>query len=181
MPKALNAIAFISLTAAVLAAALYSVFQLSILLTLAITFGATAYHLLMRLAVGAVLGSPAFLRPDHTRSRYRVRPWEQRVYELLRVKAWKDKMPTYSPESFSPKLHGWEELAVNMCCSERVHETNAALSLVPLIAPLWFGAFWVFLITSLCGAAFDLSFAVIQRYNRMRIAKIASRRRVRHH
>jgi hypothetical protein len=39
----------------------------------------------------------------------------------------------------------------------------------------------VFFVTSVLGAAFDMSFAVIQRYNRMRLAKIASRRRVRPH
>ncbi len=53
-------------------------------------------------------------------------------------------MPTYSPEAFSPRLHDWEESAVNMCCSERVHEVSALLSFVPLGASLWFGAFWVF-------------------------------------
>ncbi len=68
-----------------------------------------------------------------------------------------------------------------MCCSERVHEVSALLSFVPLGASLWFGSFWVFFVTSVLGAAFDMSFAVIQRYNRMRIAKIASRRRVRPH
>lgn len=94
--------------------------------------------------LGAALGSPAFMRPNYTKGWYRTRPWEQKVYNALRVREGKDKMPTYSPEAFSPRLHGWEESAVNMCCSERVHEVSALLSFVPLGASLWFGAFWVF-------------------------------------
>lgn len=181
MPKILKFTAALSLISAVLAAALYSIFPLSMFLTLAITFGTISYHLLMRLIIGTALGSPAFIRPDYTKGWYKVRPWEHGVYKLLRVKRWKNKMPTYSPEDFSPKLHSWEDIAVNMCCAERVHEVISALSFVPLIAHIWFGAFWVFLATSLCGAALDLSFAVIQRYNRMKIAKIAFRRGARPH
>ncbi|MDE7358215.1 MAG: hypothetical protein K2N39_02075 [Lachnospiraceae bacterium] len=43
----------------------------------------------------------------------------------MKVKTWKDKMPTYYPE--------------------------------------------IFLITSICGAAFDLLFVMMQRYNRTRL------------
>lgn len=51
------------------------------------------------------------------------------------------------------------------------------LSFVPLIAVRWFGSFYVFLITSIGGAMFDLVFVIIQRYNRARIIKIALKKR----
>jgi glycosyl-4,4'-diaponeurosporenoate acyltransferase len=35
-----------------------------------------------------------------------------------------------------------------------------------------FGAFWVFLITSVLSALMDLLFAIMQRYNRPRILKL---------
>lgn len=181
MPRLIKPAAALSLAGAAAAALLYGYFGFGILLTLAITLGTTAYHLLARLLSGAVLGSPALFHPDYTRGWYRVRQWEMKLYRALKVRAWKDKMPTYSPEAFSPRLHSWEEIAGAMCRSELVHGVNALLSLVPLIAPLWFGAFWVFLVTSLCGAAFDLSFVVIQRYNRGRLGKLAARRRARPH
>ncbi len=47
--------------------------------------------------LGAALGSPAFMRPNYTKGWYRTRPWEQKVYNALRVREGKDKMPTYSP------------------------------------------------------------------------------------
>lgn len=181
MPKLIKPAAALSLAGAVAAALLYGYFGFGIFLSLSITFGTTVYHLLARLLSGAVLGNTALIRPDYAKGWFRVRPWEQRIYRVLRVKSWKNIMPTYSPEAFSPKAHTWEEIAVNTCRSELVHEVNALLSLVPLIAPLWFGAFWVFLVTSLCGTAFDLSFVAIQRYNRGRLGKLAARRRARPH
>lgn len=58
-----------------------------------------------------------------------------------------------------------------MCQSEIVHETNILLSFVPLIVSVPFGEFNVFFITSICSAAFDLLFVIMQRYNRSRIVK----------
>lgn len=181
MSKALKLTTAGSLIAAALSGVMYGILSADVFLSLAITFGTTAYHLLARLLSGAVLGNTALIRPDYAKGWFRVRPWEQRLYRVLRVKSWKNIMPTYSPEAFSPKAHTWEEIAVSTCRSELVHEANALLSLVPLIAPLWFGAFWVFVITSLGGAAFDLSFVAIQRYNRGRLGKLAARRKVRPH
>lgn len=82
-------------------------------------------------------------------------------------------MPTYRPEIFSVQNHSWNEIAQAMCQAELVHETNMVLSFLPMIAVKWFGSFGVFLITSVCGAAFDLMFAMIQRYNRSRVVKLA--------
>ncbi len=175
MPKIIKTSVALSLLGTALAAALYCVFPIGILLTLAITLGTIAYHLLVRLLMGSVLGSPALVRPDYAGGWFRVRPWEQRLYKALKVKAWKNKLPTYSPEGFSHKLHSWEEIAANMCRSELVHEANAALSFVPLAFSIKFGSFGVFLATSVCGAAFDLAFVIIQRYNRGRISRLISR------
>ena len=62
-----------------------------------------------------------------------------------------------------------------MCQAELVHEVNAAVSFVPLLFSVWVGAFPIFLITSIIAAGFDLLFAVIQRYNRPRVMRLAVR------
>ena len=72
-------------------------------------------------------------------------------------------MPAYRPDTFSSKKHIWDEIAQAMCQSELVHETNIILSFVPLAASLCFGSFWVFFITSLCSAVFDLLFVICKR------------------
>ncbi len=175
MAKTMKPAAIICFAAAVATSLLYYFFSAGIFLTLAITFGTTAYHLGMRLIVGQIFNNTMKNRADYTRKWYQLRPWENKLYRFLKVKAWKDKMPTYYPNTFSPKKHTWSEIAQAMCQSELVHEVNIILSFVPIIATVWFGSFFVFLITSIGGAVFDLIFVVMQRYNRARVIKIALR------
>lgn len=146
-------------------------------LALAITFGTAAYHLGVRLLVGRAFDTWMGNRADLSRRWYQPRPWEAGLYRLLRVKSWKDRMPTFYPDEFSPEKHSWEEIAQVMCQSELVHETNIVMSFLPLLAAIPFGAFWVFFLTSLLGGLFDLSLAILQRYNRPRVIRLAQRQR----
>ena len=177
MPKLVKHLTIFSLIASLAAASSFYWTRSGALLTLAVTFGTAAYHLGVRHLVGSIYDARMGDRADLTRSWYQPRPWEKRLYELLRVKRWKDRMPTYYPETFSPKLHTWEEIAQAMCQSELVHETNAVLSFVPLLFSRFFGSFYVFLLTSAAAAAFDLMLAMMQRYNRPRIMRLARRQR----
>lgn len=167
--KLLTAFCF---AATIISGILFWHFHKDIYLTLAITFGTTAYHFGMRLFVGLLYSVIMKNQADYTKKWFQVRPWEKKLYQYLKVKTWKDKMPTYNPDSFSIKKHTWHEIVQVMCQSELVHETNMVFSFLPLIAVKWFGAFYVFLITSICGSLFDLVFVIIQRYNRMRVIKI---------
>lgn len=147
-------------------------------LSLAITAGTIAYHFLMRLIVGGVYNVLMKNQADYHKPWYRIKTWEKGLYSVLKVKRWKNKMPTYDPELFNPRIHTWDEIAQAMCQSELVHETIVVLSFLPIVASRWFGTAPVFLITSLAAAAVDLSFAFIQRYNRPRVVKIAERERL---
>lgn len=178
MPKAtMRLITAFCFVATIIASVLCNCSDKDIYLTLAITFGTTTYHLGMRLLVGLLYSAGMKNRADYTRKWYQVHSWENKLYRFLKVKKWKDKMPTYHPETFSTKNHSWDEIAQAMCQSELVHETNIILSFFPLIAARWFGSFPVFLITSICGSVFDLLFVIMQRYNRTRVIKIALRKR----
>lgn len=141
-------------------------------ISFAITFGTIFYHLAMRLLVGLVLNRTMQNKADCSKRWYQLRPFEVRLYQALRVKKWKGNMPTYDPSLFDPKLHSWDEIAQAMCQAEIVHELIAVLSFLPLLAAIPFGAFGVFLTTSLLAALFDLCFVVMQRYNRPRILKL---------
>ncbi len=167
----------LSFVATIITTILFHFFHKDIYMTLAITFGTTFYHLGIRLFVGMLYNVGMRNHADYTKKWYQIRSWENRLYQILNVKAWKDKMPTYNPEFFSYKKHSWDEIAQVMCQSELVHETNMILSFVPLIASKWFGSFYVFLITSVCGAVFDFIFVIMQRYNRARVIKIVLRKR----
>ncbi len=177
MPKVMKFVTVLSFAATIITIILFLSFNEDIYLTLAVTFGTIFYHLGIMLFVGTLYNVGMRNRADYTKKWYQIRSWENRLYQILNVKAWKDKMPTFNPEVFSCKKYSWDEIAQAMCQSELVHETNVILSFVPLIASKWFGSFYVFLITSVCGAVFDFIFVIMQRYNRTRVIKIVLRKR----
>jgi len=144
----------------------------ALLESLAITAGTICYHLAMRLSVGCAVDGRFHNHMDYTRPWFREKKWEKPLYERLRVKGWKDRMPTYNPGTFDPREHTGEELVMAMCQAEVVHEIIAPLSFLPLFTVRWLGAVEAFLITSVLAAAFDMMFAVMQRYNRPRILRI---------
>ena len=85
-------------------------------------------------------------------------------------------MPTYDPRLFSLKENTLDEIVNNMCQAEVVHEIIILLSFIPLLFSMVWDAFFVFLITSLLAALLDLSFVMMQRYNRPRILRLAQKR-----
>lgn len=169
MAKIMKIIALLSTSVTVLFAVLYLHLHTGLLLTLGITFGTTAYHLIMRLLVGGFFDLLLHNHMNYRRKWFQVSAAEQRLYAWLKVKKWKAQMPTYDPSSFDSKLHSWEEIAQAMCQAELVHEVIILLSFLPILAAIAFGAVWVFVITSVLAACYDAIFVILQRYNRPRI------------
>lgn len=148
-----------------------------VFLSLAITFGTISYHVVMRLLVGLAFCIVMKNRADYKKRWYHVSGHEMAVYERLNVKKWKQRMPTYNRTLFDPRLHTWEKIAQAMCQAELVHETIALLSFLPIIAGIWFGAYPVFVVTSVLAAGCDMLFVMMQRYNRQRIMTLLQRER----
>ena len=157
---------------------LHQVTNQKIFFSLAITFGTTAYHFIIRLIIGSLFHFKMKNKADYTKKWYQVSTSELKLYEKLKVKKWKKKMPTYDVDVFDITKHTWEEIIQATCQSELVHETNMIFSFLPIISSIWFGSFEVFLITSILGAVFDLLFVFMQRFNRSRILKIQKRKSI---
>ena len=77
------------------------------------------------------------------------------------------------------KVHTWEEIAGAMCQSEVVHSVIVVLCFVPILATSIWGAFWVFLLTSVLAACIDSMFVIMQRYNRPRVIKLINKKQKR--
>ncbi|MBQ3094174.1 MAG: hypothetical protein IJC52_03285 [Clostridia bacterium] len=170
-----------TLLSGVLTAGLYALYVFSPapwMLSLIITAGTFFYHFAMRLAVGYAW--VPFQKHDPHSVWFREKAFEKKLYKQLNVKHWKEYMPTYDPSSFDVNAHSLDEIAVAMCHSELVHETIVVLSFLPLLAAIPFGDFFVFFITSLLAAAFDLSFVIMQRYNRPRVLTLIKRQNKKH-
>ena len=175
MSKIMKSVSVISVIATICFSVLYVYNSMPVFYSLAITFGTIAYHFCVRLMVGTLFNVFMKNRANYTKKWYRVKEWEQKLYVKLKVKKWKNKMPTYDTDAFDVSEHGWDGVAQASCQSELVHETNVVLSLVPIIFSVWFGSLVVFIITSVLGAMYDLIFVIMQRYNRPRMIKMISR------
>lgn len=139
----------------------------------AITFGTFFYHFAMRLLVGYIVPLCCSGKINSESKYFSEKKWERKLYKALKVKAWKDKMPTYAPESFSLEKHSLEEIIDSTCVSELVHLVIAFLSFIPLLFAIPFGEFVVFFCTSIAACCFDILFLIMQRYNRPRLQKAA--------
>lgn len=176
MAKAMKITAAIALLLTILFSSLYQTAGNGVIFSLAIAFGTIAYHFIIRLLVGYLFNVKMKNRADYTKKWYRVSDTEMKLYRKLKVKKWKNKMPTFDMDVFNISKHSWDEILQATCQSELVHETNLVLSFLPLVESVWFGAFEVFLITSVSGAVFDLLFVIMQRFNRERILKMRRKR-----
>lgn len=150
---------------------LYVLDKLGVYLSLAVTFGTIAYHLCMRLIVGLIFDLVMNNKADYNRKIYQLKPFEKKLYSLIWVKRWKNKMPTYDKEAFDMSVKSLDEIAQATCQAELVHKTIFVLSFVPVFFSIWFGDLPVFLITSIAGAFIDLMFVIMQRFNRPRIIR----------
>ena len=177
MAKKMIPAAVLSLAGTAVFTVLYMKTAGGLLLSLAITFGTVSYHFVMRLLVGLSFQAVMQNRADYGRRWYRVGKREMAAYEALKIKRWKRRMPTYDNALFNPQLHSWEEIAQAMCQAELVHETIVVLSFLPIAGGIWFGAYPVFIITSVLAAGYDLLFVMMQRYNRQRVLMLPARKR----
>ena len=134
MARTMRLTAILSLAGTLLLSALYRATSGGVWLSLAITCGTVAYHIIMRLLVGLAFSAGMQNRANYTSRWYQVSRREMAVYEKLKVKRWKRGMPTYDPSLFDPRTHTWEEIVQATCQAELVHETIAVLSFLPIAA-----------------------------------------------
>ena len=172
MAKIMKVIALFSVLNTMFCAVLYMNTEHDLAFTSMITFGTISYHFIMRLLTGFVINFFLDNHVDYRARWFQVSAIEQKLYNKLKVKKWKGKMPTYDPGCFDRNIHSWDEIAQAMCQAELVHEIIIILSFVPIFASIPFGALAVFVITSVLAACFDAVFVIMQRYNRPRIIKL---------
>lgn len=148
----------------------------NVFLTLGITAMTVCYHFTIRLVIGSVLDRINILKFNPGAWRFREHKFEKKLYKAIRVKKWKRFAPTYDDSKFDLSLNPTETVIGETCRAESVHWLCAAASLVSIVFAVQFGSLVVFLITGIAGALFDLAFVIIQRYNRPRLMRYASRK-----
>ena len=172
MPGLMRNILLLALAGCGVFAGLYHLCSSDWLLSCAITCGMFAYHIAIRFLAPLILRWVFHRRYDYRAPWFQPKAWEARLYARLKVKSWKAHIMTYDPREFSLQLHTPEEIVVNMCHAELVHELIVVLSFTSLLFAIPFGSFWVFFITAVLAALLDCVFVLLQRYNRPRMVRL---------
>ena len=140
-----------------------------------ITLGVTFYHFAMRLAVGTIVNMIMRNKANHNSIWFREKGFEKKLYKLLRVRKWKQYIPTYDPDTFDASKKTVKELVGATCQAEIVHEVIMVLSLLPMgLIPI-FGVMAAFTITSVLSMLIDSVFVILQRYNRPKLVRVMER------
>lgn len=164
--------AILSLAGLLGSAAVYSFTQIPFLFSAAVTCGTIFYHFATRLLVARLLDTVSHNSMDYTRPWFAEKPFEPKLYKLLRVKQWKKHLPTMNPQDFDIRLHSPEEIIRATCQAEVDHEINMVLSLLPIFASVRFGSLGVFVATSCASFCFETIFVIMQRFNRPRLLRL---------
>lgn len=143
-----------------------------VFITLAISFGICSYQFGIRLFLASIINKAMHNSPCLELKYFKVRSFEIKIYNFLRVKSWKKLMPTYKKQDFDMKKKSLIDLRGATCQAEIVHELNVIFSFLPMILVIWFNPSLLFLLTSILTALIDVPFIVIQRYNRYRIDRL---------
>lgn len=139
--------------------------------TLGIISLTVCYHFSVRLVIGGLIDYNMKNQVDYTKKWFSEKEFEKNFYRKLHVKKWKDNLPTADEELFSLKTHTIEEIIMAGCQAEIVHWFCAAAGFLTMFLAIPFGDWYIFLITSVLAAAYDMLFVIIQRYNRPRLMK----------
>ncbi|MBS7304381.1 MAG: hypothetical protein KIG20_01750 [Eubacteriales bacterium] len=150
--------------------------SLDVFFSLTVTFATCFYHFAMRLLVGFAVSFSKRDRFNYTSRWFSEKPFEKKLYEFLKVKKWKSRVPTFLPYQFDIKNRTIEEIIIATCRAEVVHEIIVVLSFLPILASIWVGLWYVFLITSVLSALMDCTSVVLQRYNRPRLLRCMKRK-----
>jgi hypothetical protein len=139
--------------------------------------GVTAFTVTYHFWGRIILGNVTKLFRIHSGQRwFKERKFEKKLYKLLRVRKWKEKVLTYDPDAFDVNKHTLEEIANTMCKAETDHWVNEVLSLTTLLFAIPWGEFPIFLVTAILAMLFDAQFIVVQRYNRPTLMRVIAKR-----
>jgi len=130
------------------------------------------YHFGLRIFMGNVTKKFA-VNPKHVW--FKQRKFEKRLYKLLRVRKWKDKVLTFDPASFDFKNRTLSQLATTMAKSELDHWINEIISIISIFFTFIWGCFPAFFISAVAAMIFDAQFIIVQRYNRPIVLRLIKR------
>lgn len=139
------------------------IYQNDIILWIGIVSFMIIYHFGLRLFEGAITSK---FNINYAHPWYKPQNFEKKLFKLLKVRQWKDKVLTFEPDKYDFKNRTLEELATTMSKSELDHWINEIISLFSIFFTFVWGCAPIFIITAILAMLFDAQFIIVQRYNR---------------
>lgn len=127
------------------------------------------YHFGMRIAMGEI---SKLFGIKYTHPWFKPRSFEKKLYKILRVREWRDKVLTFNPDEFLMEKRTLPEIANTMAKAEVDHWINEIISVTAIFFSLVWGRFPIFLVTSIAAMLFDAQFIVVQRFNRPKVVRL---------
>lgn len=106
---------------------------------------------------------------------FRPKKFEKVIFDKIRIKHWKTKVPVYNKNEYSLQSHSSEEIIMNMCHAEIVHEVIILTSYLPILMAFFISHYGILVVTSFFFSCFHLMFVLIQRYNRPRVIRLCEK------
>lgn len=153
-------------------AIIYNYTKTKLFLNISVICGIIDYHFIYRYIIAQVISKKLNNKVDYTLAFFREHKWEKKLYKFLKVKKWKNKLPTLNEDDFSTELKTLPEVASATCQAELDHEINVLFSLLPLIFMAIYGYYAFIIITTTLSAMGEMPFIIAQRYNRPRIVRL---------
>ncbi len=131
------------------------------------------YHFGLRIFMGDVTKR---IKINYMHPWFKRRTFEKKLYRILRVRSWKDRVLTFEPEKYDFEKRTLDELATTMAKSELDHWINEVISLTSMLFIFLWGCPSAFIITAILAMLFDGQFIIVQRYNRPIVLRLKSAR-----
>lgn len=148
------------------------IYENSVILWTGIVSFMILYHFGLRIHMGNVTKK---WKITYNHPFFRTRGFEKKLYKLLKVRRWKDKVLTFEPEMYDFQNRTLEQLAATMAKSETDHWINEIISVISIFFTFLWGCPAAFLISAIAAMIFDAQFIIVQRYNRPIVLRLLKR------
>ena len=142
---------------------------------IAVTMVTLFYHSCIRPMTGTLIDMKYHNNMNFNLWWFRERKFEKHLFKMLKVKRWKNIIPTYDKVAFDIRNKNIEQVLGATCQAEIVHEIMFILAFVPLLLIIPYGQAAIFIISSILCAIIDLICIIVQRFNRTRLIKFYSK------
>ena len=129
------------------------------------------YHFGLRILFGEITNK---FNINYSHPFYKSRKFERKLYKILKVRKWKDKVLTFEPDKYDFRNRTLPQLATTMSKSELDHWINQLISLFSMLFAFIWGCAPIFIISAIVAMLFDAQFIVVQRYNRPIVLRMMS-------